>query len=140
MSKKIKAKIRLQIPAGAATPQPPVGSTLGQQGVNIKQFCDQFNARTASRKGETAPVIITVYEDRSFDFITKSAPASEMIRKKANIAKGSSKPNTDKVGRITWAAIEEIAQAKLQDLNASDLEQAKKVIAGTAKSMGVEIV
>lgn len=140
MSKKIKTKIRLQIPAGAATPQPPVGSSLGQHGVNIKQFCDQFNARTASRKGETAPVIITVYEDRSFDFIVKSAPASEMIRKKANIAKGSSKPHVDKVGKITWAAIEEIAKAKLEDLNASDLEQAKKVIAGTARSMGVEIV
>lgn len=140
MSKKIKAKIRLQIPAGAATPQPPVGSSLGQQGVNIKQFCDQFNARTASRKGETAPVIVTVYEDRSFEFIVKTAPASEMIRKKANISKGSSKCNVDKVGKITWAAIEEIAKAKLEDLNASDLEQAKKVIAGTARSMGVEII
>lgn len=140
MSKKVKAKIKLQIPAGAATPQPPVGSTLGQHGVNIKQFCDQFNAKTSGRKGETAPVIITVYEDRSFDFIIKSAPASELIRKKANVAKGSSKPNVDKVGKISWDAIEEIAKAKLEDLNASDLDQAKKIIAGTARSMGVEIV
>lgn len=140
MSKKIKAKIKLQIPAGAATPQPPVGSSLGQQGVNIKQFCDQFNARTASRKGETAPVLITVYEDKSFVFVVKSAPASEMIRKKANIVKGSSKCNVEKAGRISWADIEVIAKAKLEDLNATDIEQAKKIIAGTARSMGVEII
>lgn len=140
MSKKIKTKIKLQVPAGAATPQPPVGSTLGQHGVNIKQFCDQFNTRTASRKGETAPVIITVYEDRSFDFIVKSAPAAELIRKKANISKGASKAGQEKAGKISWTDIEEIAKIKLEDLNAIDLEQAKKIIAGTARSMGVEIV
>lgn len=140
MAKKIKVNIKLQIPAGAATPAPPVGSSLGQHGVNIKSFCDQFNQKTSSRRGETVPVIITVYEDRSFDFIIKSSPASEMIRKKANIAKGSSKCHETKAGKITWADVEEIAKAKMEDLNAHDLEQAKKCIAGTARSMGVDVV
>lgn len=140
MAKKIKANIRLQISGGAATPAPPVGSSLGQQGVNIKQFCDQFNAKTSGRRGETVPVLITVYEDKSFEFVVKSAPASEMIRKKANVAKGASKTGSEKVGKISWTDIEEIAKIKLPDLNAIDLEQAKKVIAGTARSMGIDVV
>ncbi|OGB83477.1 50S ribosomal protein L11 [candidate division TM6 bacterium RIFCSPHIGHO2_12_FULL_32_22] len=140
MAKKIKSQIKLQIMGGTATPAPPVGSSLGQHGVNIKQFCDKFNALTANRRGETVPVFINVYEDRSFDFITKSTPASEMIRKKSGISKGASKAGEEKVGRISWADIEEIAKAKMADLNAFDLEKAKKVVAGTARSMGVEVV
>jgi len=140
MAKKIKATIKLQIGGAAATPAPPVGSSLGQQGVNIKQFCDQFNAKTAQRRGETVPVLITVYEDRSFDFIVKSTPASELIRKKANVTKGASKTGAEKVGKISWADIEEIAKVKLPDLNAVDLETAKKIIAGTARSMGIDVI
>jgi large subunit ribosomal protein L11 len=140
MAKAIKAQLKLQIAGGSATPAPPVGSALGQQGVNIMEFCKQFNAQTASRKGETVPVIITVYTDRSFTFVAKTAPTTELIKKKINIAKGSSKANVDKVGKITWKDIEEIAKVKLPDLNAFDIEQAKKVIAGSARSMGVEVV
>ncbi len=140
MAKEIKSQIKLQIPAGAATPAPPVGSSLGQHGVNIMEFCKQFNAQTASRKGDTVPVIITVYVDRTFSFITKTPPASELIRKKINIAKGSSVPNKQKVGTITWREIEEIARVKLPDLNAVDINQAKKIIAGSARSMGVDVV
>jgi large subunit ribosomal protein L11 len=140
MSKEIKARIKLLIPGGAATPAPPVGSSLGQQQVNIMEFCKQFNAKTAHRKGETVPVDITVYKDKSFVFTVKSEPASALIKKRANVAKGSSRPNTDKVGKITWKDIEEIAKIKLPDLNATDLEQAKKIIAGSARSMGVEVV
>ena len=140
MAKEIKGKIKLQIPGGGATPAPPVGSSLGQQGVNIMEFCKQFNAKTANRKGETVPVEITVYKDRTFSFITKTAPASELIRKKINVSKGSSNPNTQKVGRISWKDIEEIAKIKLPDLNAEDIEQAKKIIAGSARSMGVDVV
>jgi len=140
MAKAIKAQIKLQIPGGAATPAPPVGSSLGQQGVNIMEFCKQFNAQTATRKGETVPVLITVYTDKTFSFITKTAPTTELIKKKINLSKGSSKPNTDKVGRISWRDIEDIAKTKLPDLNAFDIEQAKKIVAGSARSMGVEIV
>jgi len=140
MAKEIKAKIKLQIPGGGATPAPPVGSALGQQGVNIMDFCKQFNAKTASRKGETVPVVITVYADRTFDFIVKTPPASELIKKKINVSKGSSNPNTSKVGQISWGAIEEIAKIKMSDLNAHDIEQAKKIIAGSARSMGVDVV
>jgi len=140
MAKEIKGKIKLQIRGGGATPAPPVGSSLGQQGVNIMDFCKQFNAKTANRKGETVPVEITVYKDRSFSFITKTPPASELIMKKISVKKGSSVPNVDKVGRISWADIEEIAKIKLPDLNANDLEQAKKIIAGSARSMGVDVV
>lgn len=140
MAKEIKGKIKLQIPGGSATPAPPVGSSLGQQGVNIMEFCKQFNANTANRKGETVPVEITVYKDRSFSFVTKTAPASELIKKKINVKKGSSVPNVDKVGRISWKDIEEIAKIKLPDLNANDIEQAKKIIAGSARSMGVDVV
>jgi len=140
MAKEIKGIIKLQIRGGGATPAPPVGSSLGQQGVNIMEFCKQFNAKTANRKGETVPVIITVYKDRTFTFITKTPPASELILKKINIKKGSSVPNVDKVGRISWKDIEEIAKIKLEDLNANDIEQAKKIIAGSARSMGVDVV
>ncbi len=139
MAKEIKARIKLLIPGGAATPAPPVGSALGQQQVNIMEFCKQFNAKTANRKGETVPVDIIVYKDKTFSFVAKSAPASELIKKRANVAKGSSRPNTDKVGKISWADIEEIAKIKLPDLNATDIEQAKKIIAGSARSMGVEV-
>lgn len=140
MAKQVKAQIKLQIPAGAATPAPPVGSSLGQQGVNIMEFCKQFNARTAAQKGQTVPVVITVYVDRTFDFITKTPPVSELIKKKINIQKGASKVGTEKVGKISWADIEAIARIKLPDLNAHDIEQAKKIVAGSARSMGVEVV
>jgi len=139
MAKPVKAQIKLQISGGSATPAPPVGSSLGQHGVNIMEFCKQFNAKTAGRKGETVPVIITVYTDRSFDFIIKTPPVSELIKKKANVAKGSSKPNTEKVGKLLWKDIEEIARVKLVDLNATDIEQAKKIIAGSARSMGIVV-
>ena len=139
MAKAVKAKIKLQIPGGAATPAPPVGNNLGQHQVNLMEFCKQFNAATAAKKGETVPVIITVYVDKTFSFELKTAPVSELIRKKINISKGSSKPNTDKVGRISMADIEEIAKIKLPDLNANSLDQAKKIIAGSARSMGVDV-
>jgi large subunit ribosomal protein L11 len=140
MAKAVKAQIKLQIPGGAATPAPPVGNNLGQHQVNLMEFCKQFNAATSSKKGETVPVIITVYVDKTFSFILKTPPASELIRKKINISKGSSRPNTDKVGKITMADIEEIAKIKLPDLNANSIEQAKKIIAGSARSMGVVVI
>ena len=140
MAKAVKAKIKLQIPGGAATPAPPVGNNLGQHQVNLMEFCKQFNAATSTKKGETVPVIITVYVDKTFTFELKTPPASELIRKKINISKGSSRPNTDKVGKITMAEIEEIAKIKLPDLNANSLEQAKKIIAGSARSMGVVVL
>lgn len=140
MAKKIKAKVKLQIPGAGATPAPPVGSSLGQHGANIMDFCKKFNAKTADRKGQTVPVEITIYEDRSFDFIIKTPPVSELIRKKANVTKGSSRPHEQKVGSVTWKDIEEIAQIKLPDLNAFDLEQAKKIVAGSARSMGIDVV
>ena len=140
MAKEIKATIKLNIPAGAATPAPPVGAALGQQGVNIMEFCKQFNAKTADKKGQTIPVIITVYTDKKFDFVTKTPLTSELIKKKINIAKGSSKPKTEKAGTISWSDVEEIAKIKLIDLNATDIEQAKKIIAGSARSMGIEVI
>ncbi len=140
MAKAVKAKIKLQIPGGAATPAPPVGNNLGQHQVNLMEFCKQFNAATSSKKGETVPVIITVYVDKTFTFEIKTPPASELIRKKINIPKGSSRPNTDKVGKITMDQIEEIAKIKLPDLNANSIEQAKKIIAGSARSMGVVVL
>ena len=140
MAKEIKAQVKLQIAGGAATPAPPVGSTLGQQGVNIMDFCKQFNAKTADKKGQTVPVIITIYKDKSFDFIIKTPPTTELIKKKINIVKGSSKPNTEFVGQITQKDIEEIAKIKLPDLNANDIEQAKRIVAGSARSMGVKVV
>ena len=140
MAKEVKAKIKLQILGGSATPAPPVGSTLGQHGVSIMDFCKKFNAQTAKRKGETVPVVITVYTDRSFDFIIKTPPVSELIRKKINISKGSSRPHEDKVGKISWKDIEEIAKIKLPDLNAFNIEQAKKIVDGSARSMGVDVI
>ena len=139
MAKEIKAKIKLQIPGGGATPAPPVGSALGQQGVNIMEFCKQFNAKTAQRKGETVPVVIEVYKDRTFSFITKTAPTSELIRKKINISKGSPNSKETIVGKIVKKDLEDIAKIKMPDLNANDLGQAIKIVAGTARSMGVEI-
>ena len=137
---KIKAKIKLQIKGGAANPAPPVGSALGQHQVNIMDFCKKFNAATSNRKGETVPVIITVYKDKSFTFITKTPPVSELIRNKAKVAKGSSNPGKDVAGSIKWADVEEIAKIKMPDLNATDIEAAKKIVAGSARSMGLNVI
>ncbi|MFA5184634.1 MAG: 50S ribosomal protein L11 [Patescibacteria group bacterium] len=139
MAKKIKTKIKLQIPGAAANPAPPVGPALGQHGLNIAQFCKEFNDKTKDQAGDIIPVEITVYEDRSYDFILKTPPAAELIKKAAGIKKGSGKPLTEKVGQISAAQLAEIAQKKLPDLNANDIEAAKKIIAGTARQMGVEI-
>jgi large subunit ribosomal protein L11 len=140
MAKEITAKIKLQVPAGKANPAPPVGPALGQHGVNIMEFCKAFNART-QKMGETIiPVIISVYSDRSFTFITKTPPAAELLKKAAGIVKGSGVPNKDKVGKVTRAQIKEIAQTKLPDLNAASVESAMRMIEGSAKSMGLEIV
>ncbi|MCF7836373.1 50S ribosomal protein L11 [Candidatus Gracilibacteria bacterium] len=139
MAKTIKAKIKLQIPAGSANPAPPVGSALGQHGVAIQDFCNQFNERTKSQKGDIIPVEINVYEDRSFDFITKTPPTAELIKKELKLAKGSGTPNKDKVGEITQQQLESIAKIKMPDLNANDIEAAKKIVAGTAKSMGLTV-
>lgn len=140
MAKEIKAQVKLQIPGGSATPAPPVGSSLGQHGVAIMDFCKQFNAKTAAQKGQTVPVIVTIYKDRTFTFIVKTPPTTELIKKEINLSKGSARPNTDKVAKITWSAIEKIAKIKMPDLNASDIEQAKKIVAGSARSMGVDVV
>lgn len=137
--KKIKTTIKLQIPAGAANPAPPVGPALGQHGVNIQEFCKSFNEKSADQRGNILPVVITVYEDRSFDFILKTPPAAELLKKAAGITKGSGKPLTEKVGKISQAQLQQIAEQKLPDLNANDLEAAKKIIAGTARQMGVTI-
>jgi large subunit ribosomal protein L11 len=139
-TKEIKAQVKLQIPGGAATPAPPVGNNLGQHQVNLMEFCKQFNAKTAQRKGETVPVIITIYKDKTFDFVAKTTPTTELIKKKINISKGSSKPNTDFAGQISWKDIEEIAKIKMPDLNVTEIEQAKKIVAGSARSMGVKVV
>lgn len=139
MAKEIKAKIRLLIPGGAATPAPPVGAALGQQGVNIMDFCKQFNAKTADKKGQTVPVLITVYTDKKFDFVIKTPPTSELLKKKINITKGSAKPHAQKVGSISMKDIEDIAKIKMIDLNALTIDQAKKIVAGSARSMGIEV-
>lgn len=139
MAKKEVAKIKLQIPAGAANPSPPVGPALGQHGLNIMGFCKEFNARTQDQKGMIIPVVITVYADRSFSFITKTPPAAVLIMKAAKIEKGSGEPNRNKVGSLTHAQVEEIAKTKLPDLNAASLDAAIKSISGTARSMGIEI-
>lgn len=139
MAKEVKAQVKLQIKGGAATPAPPVGTALGPTGVNMMEFCKQFNAKTADKKGQTVPCVVTIYKDRTFDFILKTPPTSELIKKKINITKGASKTSQEKVGAISWAAVEEIAKIKLPDLNAIDLPQAKKIVAGTARSMGVEV-
>jgi len=139
MAKKIKTKIKLQIPGAQANPAPPVGPALGQHGLNIAQFCKEFNDKTKDKAGDIIPVEITVYEDRSYDFILKTPPASELIKKAAGIKKGSGKPLTEKVGKISESQLEEIAKVKMPDLNANDIEAAKKIVAGTARQMGVEI-
>ncbi len=139
MPKKLTTQIKLQIPGGAANPAPPVGPALGQHGLDIQNFCTQFNAATADKKGEIVPVVINVYEDRSFDFITKVAPASELIKKAAGVEKGASNPLKDKAGKITKAQVKEIAEKKMPDLNANDIEAAMKIIAGTARQMGIKI-
>ena len=139
MAKKITGYVKLQIPAGEATPAPPVGPALGQQGVNIMDFCKNFNARTSKEEGMIIPVVITVFQDRSYTFITKTPPASMLLKKAAGLAKGSGAPNKDKVGKITGRQLEEIAKQKMPDLNCFDLEQAKLIVAGTARSMGIEI-
>ena len=140
MAKKVATILKLQIPAGAANPSPPVGPALGQAAVNIMDFCNAFNAETQSmEKGLPLPVVITVYEDKSFTFEVKSAPAAVLSKKAAGISKGSGEPNKEKVGSITRAQLEEIVTAKQKDLNANDMDQAVKIIAGTARSMGVEV-
>ena len=139
MAKKVVGKIKLQIEAGKANPSPPVGPALGQKGVNIMDFCKQFNARTESQAGYIIPVVIDVYEDRSFSFITKSPPAAVLIKKALNLPKGSAVPNKDKVGQITQAQMEEIAKTKMEDLNATSMESAVKMIKGSARAMGVTV-
>jgi len=140
MSKEVKAYIKLQIPAGKANPAPPVGPALGQHGVPIQDFCTAFNNDTRDKMGDTIPVVITVYEDRSFSFICKTPPAAELIKKKINLKKGSGKPNTEKVGEVTWDALKEVAEVKLPDLNTNDIEAAASMMAGTAKRMGLKVV
>ena len=139
MAKKVVGKIKLQIEAGKANPSPPVGPALGQHGVNIMDFCKQFNAKTESQAGYIIPVVIDVYEDRSFSFVTKSPPAPVLIKKNLNLPKGSAVPNKDKVGQITRAQLEEIAKVKMEDLNATTMESAVEMIKGTARSMGVTV-
>ncbi len=140
MAKKITAQIKLQCPAGAANPAPPVGPALGQHGVNIMDFCKQFNAKTQSQAGLIIPVIITVYQDRTFSFILKTPPASVLLKKEAGIAKGSGVPNKEKVGKVSKAKVQEIAKLKMPDLNCSTLEAAIKQVEGTARSMGIEVI
>jgi large subunit ribosomal protein L11 len=139
MAKKIIAQIKLQIPAGQANPSPPIGPALGQHGVNIMEFCKSYNAKTAGQEGTIIPVLITVFADRSFTFITKTPPASVLLKQAAQLAKGAKEAGREKAGSVTWTQVEEIAKQKLPDLNAADLEAAKRTIAGTARSMGLEI-
>jgi large subunit ribosomal protein L11 len=140
MAKKVTGFIKLQIPAGQATPAPPVGPALGQQGVNIMEFCKTFNARTQGQQGLIIPVVITVYSDRSFTFVTKTPPAAILLLKAAGLQKGSGVPNKNKVGKVTKKQVEEIAKTKMPDLNAASLEAAIKTVEGTARSMGIEVV
>lgn len=139
MAKKIKTLLKLNLPAGEATPAPPVGPALGQHGVPIMDFIKEYNAKTADKKGQVIPAVITVYEDRSFTFVTKLPPVAEMIKKKAGVAKGSGTPHSEKVGKITKAQAAEIAREKLADLNTDNIEQAARIVAGTARSMGIEV-
>jgi len=139
MAKKITGQIKLQIPAGQANPSPPVGPALGQHGVNIMEFCKAFNAKTESQQGMIIPVIITVYADRSFSFITKTPPAAVLLKKAAKVDKGSGVPNKDKVGTVSPSQVQEIAELKMVDLNANDIDAACKIIAGTARSMGIVV-
>lgn len=134
----VKAKVKLQIPAGSATPAPPIGPALSQHGIDIKGFCDQFNEKTREAHGVITPVVLTIYEDRTFDFITKTPPVSELIRRELGIKRGSGRPNLDKVGKLNDAQLTRIAEAKLADLNTDDIEKAKLIIKGTARQMGIE--
>ncbi len=140
MAKKIRGYVKLQIPAGKATPAPPIGPALGQHGVAIMNFCKEYNERTASMAGQIVPVVITVYEDRSFTFITKTPPAADLLRKAAGVDKGAGNPKADKVGKVTQDQVREIAELKMKDLNAVDVDGAMKQVAGTARSMGIEVV
>jgi len=139
VAKRIRAYVKLQLPAGKATPAPPVGPALGQHGVAIMNFCKEYNERTAAQAGQTVPVLITVYEDRSFTFVTKTPPASDLLRRAAGIAKGSGNPRTTRVGKVSSEQVREIAELKMKDLNAIDLEGAVLQISGTARSMGIEV-
>ena len=139
MAKKIQAVVKLQCPAGAANPAPPVGTALGPHGVNIMEFCKQFNARTQSQAGMVIPVLVTIYSDRTFTFITKTPPASELLKRAAGVVKGSAEPNRTKVGKVTRKQVEEIARTKLVDLNTTDLDAAIRTVMGTARNMGIEI-
>lgn len=140
MAKKIKGLVKLQVPAGKATPAPPVGPALGQYGVNIMEFCKAYNERTASHVGTIIPVEITIYEDRSFTFITKTPPAAVLLKQAAGLEKGSGEPNKKKVGTVSRAKVEEIAKVKMQDLNAVDVAGARRIIEGTARSMGLDVI
>ena len=137
--KRVAALVKVQLPAGQATPAPPVGTALGPHGVNIMDFCKQYNAATEAQRGNIIPVEITIFEDRSFEFVTKTPPAPELIKKAAGVAKGSGEPNRTKVGSISAAQVREIAQTKMPDLNARDIEMAERIIAGTARSMGIDV-
>ncbi|MBM3497716.1 MAG: 50S ribosomal protein L11 [Armatimonadetes bacterium] len=140
MAKKILTYIKLHVPAGKANPAPPIGPALGQHGVNIMDFCKTFNAKTQSQMGDIVPVVITVYQDRSFTFVTKTPPAASLLLKAAGLEKGSGVPNREKVGRVTENQVRQIAERKMEDLNANDVAHAMRIIAGTARSMGIEIV
>lgn len=139
MAKKIKTIIKLQIPGGRANPAPPVGPALGQHGLNIQDFCTRFNAATQDKNGDIVPVEITVFEDRTFDFITKTAPAAELLKKAAKVEKGSGNPLKNKIGKVTKDQVKQIAETKMEDLNANDVEQAMKIVEGTARSMGIKV-
>jgi large subunit ribosomal protein L11 len=139
MAKKIVDQVKLQIPSGKANPSPPVGPALGQRGVNIMEFCKQFNARTQSQSGMVIPVVVTIFSDRTFTFITKTPPAPNLLLKEAGVEKGSAQPNRTKVGKVSKAQLKKIAEIKMQDLNAADLDSAMRMIAGTARSMGLEV-
>jgi large subunit ribosomal protein L11 len=140
MAKKVQAIVKLQVPAGKATPAPPVGTALGPHGLNIMDFCKNFNAKTASQEGLIIPVVVTVYADRSYSFITKTPPAAVLLKRAANIAKGSGEPNRTKVGTVTQKQVEDIAKTKMPDLNCDSLEAAVKTVAGTARSMGLDVI
>ena len=140
MAKKVQGSVKLQIPAGKATPAPPVGTALGPHGVNIMDFCKAFNARTAKDDGLIIPVVVTIYSDRSYTFITKTPPAAVLLKRAANIAKGSAEPNKNKVGTVTAKQVEEIAKTKMPDLNCDSIESAVRTVAGTARSMGLDVI
>ncbi len=140
MAKEVKTVVKLQIPAGKATPAPPVGPALGQAGINIMDFCKNFNAQTQQMGDSIVPVIITVYKDNKFTFVTKTPPASDLLRKAAGVAKGSGVPNAEKVGKVTRKQVKEIAETKMPDINAIDIEGAMRIVEGTARSMGIEVV